>query len=51
VAVRSASIVLHTDAARGTYNELEAEKTAALAAIAQLDATDQTEPGRPRRRT
>jgi site-specific DNA recombinase len=36
-----------TKALRGTYNDLEAEKTATLAAIAQLDAADQTEPGRP----
>nr|WP_232328117.1 recombinase family protein [Kibdelosporangium sp. MJ126-NF4]CEL17462.1 Site-specific recombinase [Kibdelosporangium sp. MJ126-NF4]CTQ91311.1 Site-specific recombinase [Kibdelosporangium sp. MJ126-NF4] len=36
-------------ALRGTYNDLEAEKTSALAAIAQLDAADEAEPIRPRK--
>lgn len=37
-----------TKALRGTYNDLDAEKTAALSAIAQLDGADDTEPHRPR---
>lgn len=36
-----------TKALRGAYNELHIEKTAALAAIAQLDVTDEGESGRP----
>ncbi|WP_067998153.1 hypothetical protein [Nocardia pseudobrasiliensis] len=32
---------------RGTYNDLDAEKTAALSVIATLDADDDTEPHRP----
>jgi hypothetical protein len=36
-----------TKALRGSYNDLDAEKTATLAAIAGLDAADETEPGRP----
>ncbi|WP_236793284.1 recombinase family protein [Amycolatopsis sp. GM8] len=36
-----------TKALRGTYNDLEAERSAALAATAQLDTADETEPGRP----
>jgi DNA invertase Pin-like site-specific DNA recombinase len=36
-----------TKALRGTYNELDAEKSAALATIADLDAADETQPGRP----
>jgi DNA invertase Pin-like site-specific DNA recombinase len=36
-----------TKALRGSYNELDAEKTAALAAIAQLVAADEAEPSRP----
>jgi site-specific DNA recombinase len=36
-----------TKALRSTFNDLDAEKTAALGAIAQLDATDDAEPGHP----
>ncbi|WP_378733950.1 hypothetical protein [Nocardia brasiliensis] len=36
-----------TKALRGTYNNLETEKSNALATIAQLNAADNTEPGRP----
>lgn len=36
-----------TKGLRGTYNDLDAEKTAALAVISQLDAADDTEPHRP----
>jgi site-specific DNA recombinase len=36
-----------TKALRGTFNDLEVEKKTALAAIADLDAVDQTEPGLP----
>src|SRR5215470_12344699 len=36
-----------TKALRGTYNDLEAQKTATLATITQLDTADQTEPSRP----
>src|SRR5690606_41254468 len=36
-----------TKALRGTYNDLEAEKTAALTTIAQLDTADDPELGRP----
>jgi DNA invertase Pin-like site-specific DNA recombinase len=36
-----------TKGLRGTYNDLDAEKTAALAVIAQLAAADDTEPHRP----
>jgi site-specific DNA recombinase len=36
-----------TTALRGSYNDLDAEKTATLAAIAGLDAADEAEPGRP----
>ncbi|MCE7009978.1 recombinase family protein [Kibdelosporangium philippinense] len=35
-----------TKALRGTYHDLDAEKTAALAAITQFDATNKTEPSR-----
>jgi DNA invertase Pin-like site-specific DNA recombinase len=34
-------------ALRGSYNELDAEKTAALAAISQLDIADEAEPRHP----
>ena len=36
-----------TKALRGTYNDLDAEKNAALATIAQLDAAEGARPGRP----
>ncbi|RMI33572.1 recombinase family protein [Nocardia stercoris] len=36
-----------TKGLRGTYNNLDTEKTAALSVIAQLDAADDTEPHRP----
>ncbi|GLZ43803.1 hypothetical protein Acsp05_74270 [Actinokineospora sp. NBRC 105648] len=36
-----------TRALRGTYNDLEAERHAALAAVAALDAADDAEPARP----
>ncbi|GAB4588989.1 hypothetical protein Ntsu_68210 [Nocardia sp. IFM 10818] len=36
-----------TRALRNTYNELETEKSAAASEIAQLEAADQAEPGRP----
>ncbi|CRK59350.1 Site-specific recombinase [Alloactinosynnema sp. L-07] len=36
-----------TKALRGTYNDLEAERTGTLAAITQLDAADDAEPSRP----
>jgi site-specific DNA recombinase len=38
-----------TKALRGSYNQLEAQKTAALAVIASLDAADEAEPHRPTR--
>jgi DNA invertase Pin-like site-specific DNA recombinase len=36
-----------TKALRGSYNDLDAEKIATLAAITGLDAADEAEPGRP----
>jgi site-specific DNA recombinase len=38
-----------TKALRGSYNQLDAEKTAVLAVIADLDTADQAEPHRPTR--
>ncbi|MGX1763138.1 hypothetical protein ACWIG5_40660, partial [Streptomyces lydicus] len=36
-----------TKALRDTYNDLETEKSTAISGIAQLDAADRAEPGRP----
>ncbi|GDY33904.1 recombinase family protein [Gandjariella thermophila] len=36
-----------TKGLRGGYNDLEAQKTATLAAVAELDAADEVEPARP----
>ncbi|MGP4018814.1 recombinase family protein [Saccharopolyspora sp. 5N708] len=36
-----------TKGLRGSYNELEAQKKATLASVAELDAADEAEPGRP----
>lgn len=38
-----------TKGLRGSYNDLEAQKTANLAAITELDAADEAEPARPSR--